>query len=152
MNTGYNKHLTAGALEKARIAKKLTEKQVKDRVACIITAYKAHNEIYTFTPFMGLYGTSGHPDRILVIDGKFIGLEIKRDEANAHVRPNRKPTPSEARQRYQAEQIRKAGGSWACIHANNLPELTMILDRYVRVPLIEMPEKERNIIAKLIGY
>lgn len=110
-------------------AAKITEKLVKSKITEIIKEYEKRTPIYTFCPMTFGYGESGHPDRLLLINGTFIGIEAKKDRNNSHTRPELKAKPNEVAQRKQAEKIRAAGGYWICIHHDNLHELRDLLDR-----------------------
>lgn len=113
---------------------KLTEKAVKDRVKAIIGFFqKYHPAIYTFCPMTFGYGASGHPDRIILVGGHFLGVEIKKDANNYHCKPHLKPRPNEAMQARQAATIRAAGGEWVCIHSGNLDVLVDWLKTHAQV-------------------
>lgn len=131
---------------------KITEKAVKDRVKKIIAVFQKHYPVYTFCPMTFGYGESGHPDRILVVRGKFIGLEIKKDINNHHSRPELKPKPNEAAQKIQAERIRAAGGKWECIHSGNLLGLVALLYEALGIPPDTLPEGDRDKLKKLIVW
>lgn len=106
----------------------VTEKLVKDKVKKLLTVYGKYVPIYTSCPMTFGYGESGHPDRIVMIKGVYIGVELKKDANNHHCRPELKPKPSEVMQRRQAEKIRAAGGLWLCIHNSNIAELLAVLN------------------------
>lgn len=54
------------------------------------------------------YATRGRPDLEVLIDGWFIGLEVKM--------PGRKPTASQGR---EARKIEEAQGFWFCVHSRD---------------------------------
>lgn len=52
------------------------EKKVKERVKKILDKYPFH---YKFFPSSGGYGSSGVPDIVACVEGKFIAVECKAD-------------------------------------------------------------------------
>lgn len=129
----------------------ITEKLVKDKVKKIIELYSKYNDIYSFCPMTFGYGESGHPDRILLIGGNFVGIEVKKDENNHHSRPELKAKPNEVMQKRQAEKITKAGGEWVCIHNSNLQDLVYLLDKYAIVSSSLFTGKDISMLNKLVG-
>lgn len=129
----------------------LTEKHAKDKVKKIIELYSKYNPIYSFCPMTFGYGESGHPDRILLVGGSFVGIEVKKDENNHHCRPELKPKSNEVMQKRQAKKITNAGGAWVCIHNNNLQELVSILNKHARTHMSEFAPADQETIIKLIG-
>lgn len=108
----------------------ISEKLVKSWVKDIIALYSKYTPIYTFCPMTFGYGESGHPDRVLVIRGKFIGIEVKKDKNNHHTRPELKAKPNEVMQKRQFKKISAAGGKWYVIHSGNLQVLVDALDQH----------------------
>ena len=108
---------------------KLTEKAVKERIKKILDPYIAFSHIYTFCPMTFGYGASGHPDRIIVTNGRFLGVEVKKDHNNHHTRPELKAKPNEVMQQRQKAAIEAAGGEWLCIHSENLGVLVAWLKK-----------------------
>lgn len=106
----------------------VTEAAVKDRIKVIVNLYAKYNPVYTLCPMTFGYGESGHPDRIVLINSKLLGIEAKRDSNNHHSRPELKPKSNEVAQKRQAAKIKEAGGHWLCIHKDNLTDLTACLD------------------------
>ena len=129
----------------------VTEKWVKSSIKVILETYAKYNPIYTLTPMTMGYGESGHPDRLLLINGKLIGIEAKRDINNHHSRPELKAKPNEVMQKRQAEKIIAAGGEWVCIHSGNLPMLVGILNAYALQALDTFTEADRAVITKITG-
>lgn len=130
----------------------ITEKLVKERIKIIIKAFQTANDIYTFCPMTFGYGESGHPDRIVVANGRFLGVEVKKDDKNSHCRPDRKPTKNEAAQRIQAERIKRAGGEWMCIHSGNLKEFVDWLARACDVSIFELAEEQQEKARKACEF
>lgn len=112
----------------------VTEKHAKASIKEIIEIYSKYNEVYSFCPMTFGYGASGHPDRVILINGKFLGIEVKKDSNNHHCRPELKPKPNEVMQKRQAAAILAAGGEWLCVHNYNLWDLVSLLDKYAIVP------------------
>lgn len=110
-----------------------TEKAVKARIKEIIAVYSNYNNIYTLCPMTFGYGESGHPDRLLLVNGNFLGIEAKRDRNNHHDRPELKPKTNEVTQARQAQKIRDAGGTWVCINKSTLSKLIQTLDSLCKV-------------------
>lgn len=129
----------------------LTEKHAKERVKKIIELYAKYNDIYSFCPMTFGYGESGHPDRILLVNGKFVGIEVKKDENNHHCRPELKAKPNEVMQKRQAQKITNAGGAWICIHNNNLQDLVDLLDSKCRVECCQFEQADFDLLMKLRG-
>lgn len=122
--------------EKAGMSgRKILESDVKNVVKKLIDEAQQYVPIYTMTPATFGFGESGHPDRIMVIEGDFYGIECKKDENNSHTRPELKPTKSEAFQKIQLEKIRQAGGTTLVIHRNNLGDLRTVLEKYTGTKL-----------------
>lgn len=129
----------------------ITEKFVKEQVKKILSVYARYNDVYTFCPMTFGYGERGHPDRIVVVNGAFIGLEAKKDANNYHCRPELKPKPNEAAQKIQAERITKAGGNWLCVHSGNLSALVSLLDSVCKVPLVQFSHDDRKRVAYVVA-
>ena len=120
----------------------ITEKQVKERIKKILKIFEKYVPIYTFCPMTFGYGESGHPDRVVLIGGAFLGIEVKKDSNNHHCRPELKPKPNEVMQKKQALRIKNAGGQWLCIHKDNLDTLIGELDYYADMKLFTKEDKK----------
>lgn len=130
----------------------ITEKLAKDKVKKIIELYSKHNDIYSFCPMTFGYGESGHPDRILLVGGNFVGIEVKKNENNHHCRPELKPkSNNEVMQKRQAQKITNAGGAWICIHNNNLQDLVDLLDSKCRKTCMDFSDDDFKTLTKLKG-
>lgn len=127
----------------------ITEKLAKDKVKKIIELYSKYNDIYSFCPMTFGYGESGHPDRILLVGGNFVGIEVKKDENNHHCRPELKPRSNEVMQKRQAQKITNAGGAWVCIHNNNLQMLVDLLDKKCKVDCLNFSDDDFQTLTKL---
>lgn len=130
--------------------KTVTEKAVKDRIKEILALFAKHNALYTFCPMTFGYGESGHPDRIVLINGKYLGIEVKKDDANYHCRPHRKPSASEAHQAKQAARIKAAGGEWQCLHSKNLVWLATWLDAHATIKSYDFSPADIARLRKLV--
>lgn len=111
------------------MAAKVTEKAVKERVKKILDIYATYNPLYKLNPMTFGYGESGHPDTLVLIGGKLLGIECKKDRNNHHVRPELKAKPNEVMQKRQREKIVGAGGDWLCVYNENFGELIDALDK-----------------------
>lgn len=129
----------------------VTEKLVKEKVKKIIEIFSKYIPIYSFCPMTFGYGESGHPDRIVLIEGTYIGVEVKKDQNNHHCRPELKPKSNEVMQKRQAEKIRAAGGEWICVHNNNLQELINILHANGYVHMRQFSAEHKDQLLKLVG-
>lgn len=129
----------------------ITEKLAKDKVKKIIELYSKYNDIYSFCPMTFGYGESGHPDRILLVGGTFVGIEVKKDENNHHCRPELKPKSNEVMQKRQAQKITNAGGAWICIHNNNLQDLVDLLDKKCKTECLQFERTDFDLLLKLRG-
>lgn len=129
----------------------LTEKYAKDKVKKIIELYSKYNNIYSFCPITFGYGESGHPDRVLLVGGKFVGIEVKKDENNHHCRPELKPKSNEVMQKRQAQKITNAGGVWICVHNNNLQDFVDLLDSICAIRCNKFKQTDFDLLVKLKG-
>ena len=89
------------------------EKKVKDAVKKILNTHGA----YYFSPVTGGFGTSGVPDIVACIKGKFIGIETKAGKG--------KPT---ALQEKNLINIMKTGGIAVLVNEHGIEPLRMFLD------------------------
>jgi hypothetical protein len=95
------------------------EKKVKDAVKKILNAHGA----YYFSPVTGGFGTSGVPDIVACIKGKFIGIETKAGKGKAT-----------ALQEKNLMSIMNAGGLAVLVNEHGIETLKMFLD-------VEIPEQ-----------
>lgn len=58
------------------------EGKIKARVDKLLHQYK----IWYFSPQSGPYGRSGIPDRIAIVEGLFVGIEVKADKTKKPTR------------------------------------------------------------------
>jgi hypothetical protein len=65
--------------------------------------------IWHYFPANNGYGKSGIPDVVAIVDGTFVGVEVKADA-------NKKPTPL---QLLRAKEIQEAGGFWFLVYSDN---------------------------------
>ena len=138
-----------GAAKTARA--KITEKLVKERIKGIIEIYARYNCLYTLCPMTMGYGESGHPDCLLKLKGRHVGIEAKKDRNNHHTRPELAAKPNEVHQARQALRIRAAGGEWVCIHYGNLPELRTLLDKVAQIKSHQFPVYDVAALERLLG-
>jgi hypothetical protein len=95
------------------------EKKVKDAVKKLLNAHSA----YYFSPVTGGFGTSGVPDIVACIQGKFIGIETKAGKG--------KPT---ALQEKNLMNIMNTGGIAVLVNEGGIETLKLFLDA-------ELPEQ-----------
>jgi hypothetical protein len=95
------------------------EKKVKDAVKKILNAHGA----YYFSPVTGGFGTSGVPDIVACIKGKFIGIETKAKKGKAT-----------ALQEKNLMSIMNTGGLAVLVNEHGIETLKMFLD-------VEIPEQ-----------
>jgi Holliday junction resolvase len=95
------------------------EKKVKDAVKKILNSHEA----YYFSPVTSGFGTSGVPDIVACIKGKFIGIETKAGKG--------KPT---ALQEKNLINIMNTGGIAVLVNEGGIETLKMFLDA-------ELPEQ-----------
>jgi hypothetical protein len=79
------------------------EGRIKRRLAARL---KEHS-VWYFCPANNGLGTSGIPDFIAIVGGKFIGIECKAD-------PSKQPTEL---QKKRGEEIKTAGGEWYLVRS-----------------------------------
>lgn len=111
---------------------KPTEKAVKERIKKILDLYAKYNAMYKLNPMTFGYGESGHPDTLVLLGGKLLGIECKRDKNNHHIRPELKAKPNEVMQKRQRDKIVGAGGMWLCVYNENFIELFWALEEMTR--------------------
>ena len=129
-----------------------TEKWVKAQVKKLIDLYSKYVPIYRMCPMTFGYGESGHPDTVILINGKMLGIEAKKDKNNHHIRPELKAKPNEVMQKRQAELIRKAGGYWICVYDENIHELDAVIREIGNVDYSGWDVKDFKQLAKLVNY
>lgn len=91
------------------------ESKVKKKVVEILKQHKA----YYFYPVTGGYGSSGVPDIVACLNGRFVGIEVKADLS--------KRGPTEL-QKKNLRLIDEAGGVALVIDAHNLDHLKDVLE------------------------
>jgi len=89
------------------------EKKVKDEIKKLLNLHNA----YYFSPVTGGFGTSGVPDIVACIKGKFIGIECKAGKG--------KPT---ALQEKNLMNIMRTGGTAVLVNEHGVESLKMFLD------------------------
>jgi len=89
------------------------EKKVKDAVKKILNSHEA----YYFSPVTGGFGTSGVPDIVACIKGKFIGIETKAGKG--------KPT---ALQEKNLAEIMNRGGIAVLVDEGGIESFKALLD------------------------
>lgn len=88
------------------------EAKVKKKVTEILKTHGA----YYFYPVTGGYGTSGVPDIIGCMDGKFFGIECKAGKGKLT-----------ALQEKNLQQIKDAGGVSLVVNENNIQEVETVM-------------------------
>lgn len=91
------------------------EGKIKARVDRLLHQYK----IWFYSPQAGPYGRAGIPDRIAIVRGQFVGIEVKADRT-------KKPT---ALQRKCMAMIEAAGGKCFIVYD---VETLKLLEDYLR--------------------
>jgi hypothetical protein len=97
------------------------EGKVKKKVTAVLKEFG----VWYFFPAANGYGSAGIPDIIAIVNGTFVGIEVKAD-------PTKKPTPLQVR---CGEQIQQAGGEWFLIRSDEDCEQLrafLIPRRYIR--------------------
>jgi hypothetical protein len=74
------------------------EGKVKAKVTKMLKEY----QVWYFFPANNGFGKAGIPDIIAIVDGVFVGIEVKAD-------PTKKPTELQVR---CGEEIRRSGAEW----------------------------------------
>jgi hypothetical protein len=103
--------ITLTQLETA-MAQQTPEGRVKSRVKDLLQTF----DVYWFMPATGGYGSSGVPDFVCCVFGKFLAIECKAG--------NNRPT---ALQEREMDYIRQAYGTALVINEDNLDELAVYL-------------------------
>lgn len=129
--------------------KDISEKDVKKRVMDIIKLFSKYADFYTLCPMTFGYGASGHPDILVLVRGKLIGIEVKKDANNHHTRPELKAKPNEVAQKIQKEKIKAAGGKWYCVHRGNILSIVIELITYSGVGFGNMDTEDEAKLHKL---
>jgi len=91
---------------------KTPEAKVKAKVTGILKSHKA----YFFYPFSGGFGTSGIPDIVGCVNGKFFGIECKANGG--------KPT---ALQLHNLNMIQLCGGKAIVVDETNIHEVEELM-------------------------
>jgi hypothetical protein len=89
------------------------EVKVKKAVKALLTKHQA----YQFTPVTGGFGSSGVPDIVACIKGRFIGIETKAGKG--------KPT---ALQEKNLTQIMNSGGIAVLVNEHGIKDLELLLE------------------------
>lgn len=93
------------------------EKKVKQKVTKLLDSFG----VYWFYPVATGYGSSGIPDIIACVRGRFVAIECKAT-------PKNQPT---ALQLHNLASIKNQGGIAVVIHAENLEELNHVINTIV---------------------
>jgi len=93
------------------------EKKVKQKVTKLLDSFG----VYWFYPVATGYGSSGIPDIIVCVRGRFVAIECKAT-------PKDQPT---ALQLKNLARIKDQGGIAVVIHAENLEELNHVINTIV---------------------
>jgi hypothetical protein len=93
------------------------EKKVKQKVTKLLDSFG----VYWFYPVATGYGSSGIPDLIACVRGRFVGIECKAT-------PKDQPT---ALQLKNLASIKDQGGIAVVIHAENIEELRNVIDSII---------------------
>lgn len=93
------------------------EKKVKQKVTKLLDSFG----VYWFYPVATGYGSSGIPDIIACVRGRFVAIECKAT-------PKNQPT---ALQLHNLARIKDQGGIAVVIHAENLEELNHVINTIV---------------------
>ncbi len=91
------------------------EHRIKKKVVGILKKY----DIWYFFPGNNGFGKSGIPDIIAVVNGRFVGVEVKADKT-------KKPTQLQLQ---CGKQIRAAGGYWFLVYDD---DSCAGLERYIQ--------------------
>jgi hypothetical protein len=78
----------------------LSRNTPENKVKAALDRMLKEEKVWSFSPQSGIYGTAGIPDRIAIVDGRFVGIECKADRT-------KKPT---ALQFLRMTEIEEAGG------------------------------------------
>ena len=103
------------------------EKKVKQRVVAQLKALGA----YYFYPATGGYGSSGVPDVVCCLDGRFIGIECKAGKGK-----------TTALQDKNLREIEAAGGVALIINEDNVDNLTGIIREWLDI--LELSRNKRT--------
>ena len=88
-------------LPKQTTKKKYTSSTPEGKVKDVLRNYLEKHKIWYYCPVSGGYSRNGVPDFFILHNGRFIGVEVKRDGEKAT-----------ALQRLEGEKIVAAGGTW----------------------------------------
>lgn len=107
------------------------EGKVKSLLDGVLARLSKRTPCYVLKPMTFGYGASGHPDVVLVLCGRVVGIEVKARANNAHTNKQRKGNMSERFQRKMAGRLVDAGGYWLCAHGGNLGAVEEFLQALV---------------------
>ena len=91
----------------------LTEKQIENKIKHLLATKGA----YYFKHFGCKFSRAGVPDIVGVLNGRFLGIEVKREDGK-----------TTELQEYHLEKIRKSGGIGIVVRPSNFEELKKILE------------------------
>ena len=96
------------------------EGKIKLKLDKMLKSY--NKDLWYFNPQSGIFGKSGIPDKILCVNGKFIGVECKADRT-------KKPT---ALQLQCMEKISQAGGVCFVVYDNEtINQVKLYIERII---------------------
>tara|TARA_R100001443_G_scaffold44900_2_gene57816 strand:+ start:1729 stop:2034 length:306 start_codon:yes stop_codon:yes gene_type:complete len=96
------------------------EGKIKLKLDKMLKSY--NKDVWYFNPQSGIFGKSGIPDKILCVNGKFIGVECKADRT-------KKPT---ALQLQCMEKISQAGGVCFVVYDNEtINQVKLYIERII---------------------
>jgi len=101
------------------------EGKIKQRLDSMLKKRK----VWYFSPQSGPFGKAGIPDRLAVVEGRLIGIEVKSDKT-------RKPTPLQAK---CMADIEKAGGKCFLVYDD---ETISMVEAYIIDYLVVPYSKE----------
>jgi len=90
------------SVKECRMSASTPEGKVKKKVTDLLKSHK----IWYFFPANNGFGKAGIPDIIAIVNGKFMGVEVKADRT-------KKPS---ALQKKCGEEIQRAGGWWFLVY------------------------------------
>lgn len=104
------------------------EKKIKSALDRMLREEK----VWFFSPQSGIYGAAGIPDRIAIVDGRFVGIECKADRT-------KKPT---ALQVLRMREIEEAGGKCFVVYDHETITAVQKWIQYARLGTIQSFDTE----------
>lgn len=104
----------------------------ENKIKAALDRMLKEEKVWYFSPQSGIYGIAGIPDRIAIVDGRFVGIECKADRT-------KKPT---ALQFLRMMEIEDAGGKCFVVYDHETIAAVQKWIQYARLGTIKSFDTE----------